>query len=215
MTLRRLFAEFIGTFFLALVVCMTTYSKVSADIQPIAIGLFLMGLIYANGFISGAVFNPAVTLALWLRGRLAPKEALAYSAVQIVAGVAAAALTMVLTSAKPIVQPIAAPPQYFALIPALLAEFIGTFALSLVILNVATSKTVEGNNFYGLAIGFTQAAMIYTFSGVSGGFFNPAIAAGLSAIQLINYQNIWIYLIAAPIGAALSAYSFKFLSAED
>ena len=215
MTLRRLFAEFIGTFFLALVVCMTTYSKVSADIQPIAIGLFLMGLIYANGFMSGAVFNPAVTLALWLRGRLTPKEALAYSAVQIIAGVAAAAVTIVLTSAKPIVQPIAAPPQYFALIPALLAEFIGTFALSLVILNVATSKTLEGNNFYGLAIGTTVIGLIYTFGSVSGSVFNPAVAVGLAVAQIGNWGNLWIYLVANFGGAALAALSYRFVNKDE
>ena len=215
MTLRRLFAEFIGAFFLSLVVCMTTYAKVSADIQPIAIGLFLIGLIYANGFVSGAVFNPAVTLALLLRGRLTPKESLAYGAVQIIAGVAAAALTMVLTSAKPLVQPLVAPPQYFALLPALLAEFIGTFTLSLVILNVATSKTIEGNNFYGLAIGTTVTGLIYTFSNVSGSVFNPAVMVAMDVAQIGNWANLWIYLVGDFGGAALAALAYRFVNKEE
>lgn len=215
MTLRRLFAEFIGTFFLTLVVCMTTYAKVSADIQPIAIGLFLTGLIYANGFMSGAVFNPAVTLALFLRGRLTPKESLSYVAVQMIASVAAAVFTMVLTSAKPIVQPIAAPPQYFALMPALFAEFIGTFALSLVILNVATSKTIEGNSFYGLAIGTTVTGLIYTFSNVSGSVFNPAIAVALDVAQIGNWASLWIYLVGNFGGAALAALAYRFVNKDE
>jgi aquaporin Z len=215
MTLRRLSAEFIGTFFLVLVICMTTYAKVSADIQPLAIGLLLMGMIYANGFMSGAVFNPAVTLALWLRGRLSPKEALAYAAVQIVAAAAAAAFTMALTSAKPIVQPLVAPPQYFALIPALLAEIIGTFAMCWVILTVATSKTIEGNTFYGLAIGTTVTGLIYTFGSVSGSVFNPAVALAVDIAQIGNWSNLWIYLVSNFGGAALAALAYRFINKDE
>ncbi len=215
MTLRRLTAEFIGTFSLVLVICMTTYAKVSADLQPLAIGLFLTGLIYANGYMSGAVFNPAVTLALWLRGRLTLKEALAYTGVQMLAGVAAAAFTIALTSAKPIVQPIAAPPQYFAVIPAILAEAMGTFLLCWVILNVATSKTIEGNNFYGLAIGTTVTGLIYTFGSVSGSVINPAVAVALCAAQISNWSNLALLVVSAFGGAALAALAYRFINRDE
>jgi aquaporin Z len=215
MNLRRLSAEFIGTFFLVLAICMTTYAKVSADIQPLAIGLMLIGLIYANGYISAAMFNPAVTFAFWLRGRIATKDALAYAVVQFIAGIAAAGLTIGLTSAKAITYPIATPPQYFAVIPALLAEITGTFILGWVILNVATSKTIEGNSFYGLAIGTTVVGLIYTFGSVSGSVLNPAVAIGLSIAQISNWANLWIYLVGSFGGAALAALAYRFINREE
>jgi aquaporin Z len=215
MTLRRLTAEFIGTFSLILIICMTTYAKVSADLQPLAIGLFLMGTIYTHGYMSGAVFNPAVTLALWLRGRLTPKESLAYIGVQMLAAVAAAAFTIALTIAKPIVQPIAPPPQYFAFIPTILAETMGTFLLCWVILNVATSKTIEGNNFYGLAIGTTVTGLIYTFGSVSNGVFNPAVALALCITQINNWGNLGLYVVSAFVGAALAALAYRFVNREE
>jgi aquaporin Z len=215
MNLRRLSAEFIGTFFLVLVVCMSTYSKVSADLQPVAIGLMLIGLIYANGYISAAMFNPAVTLAFWLRGRIETKDALAYAVVQFVAGIAAASLTLALTMAKPIVQPIAAPPQYFALIPAILSEVVGTFLMCWVILNVATSKTIEGNSFYGLAIGSTVAGLIYTLGSVSGSVFNPAVAVSLGVAQISNWSNLWIYFVGSFGGAAVAALAYRFINRDE
>jgi aquaporin Z len=215
MNLRRLSAEFIGTFFLVLVVCMSTYSKVSADLQPIAIGLMLIGLIYANGYMSAAIFNPAVTLAFWLRGRIETKDALAYVVVQFIAGIAAASLTLALTMAKPIVQPIAAPPQYFALIPAILAEVVGTFLMCWVILNVATSKTIEGNSFYGLAIGSTVAGLIYTLGSVSGSVFNPAVAIALDVAHIGNWANLWIYLVGSFGGAAVAALAYRFINRDE
>jgi aquaporin Z len=215
MNLRRLSAEFIGTFFLVLVVCMSTYSKVSADLQPLAIGLMLIGLIYANGYMSAAMFNPAVTLAFWLRGRIETKDALAYIIVQFVAGVAAASLTLALTMAKPIVQPIAPSPQYFALIPAILSEIVGTFLMCWVILNVATSKTIEGNSFYGLAIGSTVAGLIYTLGSVSGSVFNPAVAVALDVAHIGNWSNLWIYLVGSFGGAAVAALAYRFINRDE
>jgi aquaporin Z len=215
MNLRRLSAEFIGTFFLVLTICMTTYAKVSADLQPLAIGLMLIGLIYAHGYLSAALFNPAVTLAFWLRGRIETKDALAYIVVQFVAAIAAASLTIGLTIAKPIMQPIAPTPQYFALIPAILAEITGAFLLSWVILNVATSKTLEGNSFYGLAIGCTVSGLIYTFGSVSGSVFNPAVAVALCVSNIANWANLWIYLVGSFAGAALAALTFRFINREE
>jgi aquaporin Z len=215
MNLRRLSAEFIGTFFLVLVISMTTYAKVSADLQPVAIGLMLIGLIYANGYLSAAMFNPAVTLAFWLRGRIETKDALAYVVVQFIASIAAAGLTIVLTSAKPILQPIAAPPQYFAVIPAIVAEIVGTFLLCWVILNVATSKTIEGNSFYGLAIGTTVAGLIYTLGSVSGSVFNPAVAVALGIAQISNWANLWLYFVGNFGGATLAALAYRFINKDE
>ena len=183
--------------------------------QPLAIGLVLAGLIYGSGYISGAIFNPAVTLAVFLRGRLTLKEASTYIGAQFLGGIAAALVTIVLTSAKPIVFPIEPPPQYFGIMPAVLAEIIGAFALVWVVLNVATSKTTEGNNYYGLAIGFTVTGLIYTLGSVSGSVFNPAVCVASNIVQLENWVNIWIYLVGGFGGAALAAIVYKYVNPEE
>jgi aquaporin Z len=99
--------------------------------------------------------------------------------------------------------------------PALLAEFIGTFALAYVVLNVATSKNTAGNSNYGLAIGFTVTAMAYAFGGISGGVFNPAVAVGINIMHLGKASNIWIHIVGNFAGGALAAMTFRFLNPDD
>src|SRR5206468_7335139 len=79
---------------------------------------------------------------------------------------------------------------------ALLAEFLFTFALCYVVLNVATSRGTEGNSNYGLAIGFTVLAGAYAVGPISGGAFNPAVAVGVTIMGLSSWAHIWIYLVA-------------------
>jgi aquaporin Z len=215
MSFRRYIAEFIGTFFLLLTISMVGYGKVSADLQPLAVGTVLIAMIYACGHISGAHFNPAVTLAFLLRGKIDVKNAGFYTLAQLLGGVAAALLAGILVSAKPPTMPVVLAPQYFSLIPTLLAELVGTFALVWVILNVATAKTLEGNSFYGIAIGLTVTALAYTLGSVSGGVFNPAVAIATCTIQFGVWSNLWIYLVAEIIGAVLAAIVFKYVNLED
>ncbi len=96
-------------------------------------------------------------------------------------------------------------------VPALLAEFLFTFALVYVVLNVATAKGTSGNSFYGLAIGFTVLVGAFSVGNISGGAFNPAVAAGISVLGLSSWANIWIYLVADFAGAAVAAGAFKAL----
>jgi aquaporin Z len=215
MSYRRYITEFIGTFFLLLTICMVAYSKVSADLQPLAVGTMLIALIYAGGHISQAHFNPAVTLAFLLRGKIDLKNAGFYIGAQVLGGSAAALLSGVLITAKPPTMPIVLPPQYFSMIPALLAELVGTFALVWVILNVATAKALEGNSFYGIAIGFCVTGLIYTLGSVSGSVFNPAVAVATCFAQLNSWNNLWIYLIGNFVGAALAAIVFKYVNQEE
>ncbi len=215
MSFKRYIAEFIGTFFLLLTICMVAYSKVSADLQPMAVGAILIAMIYAAGHISGAHFNPAVTLAFLLRGRIDIKNASFYIVAQILGGIAAAFLTGVLISAKPPTTPIILPPQYFSMIPALMSEIVGTFALVWVILNVATTKALEGNSFYGIAIGLTVTGLIYTLGSVSGSVFNPAVAIATCIVQFSSWGNLWIYFVGNLVGAALAAIVFKFVSQDE
>ena len=215
MSLKKYIVEFIGTFFLVLTVCMTSYSKVSADLQPLAVGSMLMVLIYSMGYLSGAQFNPAISLAIYLRGRINLKEMGFYWIAQILGAVAAAMITAVLISAKPPVGLIASTPQFFSMIPALIAEVLGSFALTWVILTVATSKALDGNNFYGLAIGFTVTALMYTLGSVSGSAFNPVVAIASCIAHLSTWNNLWIYMVGGLGGAVLGTIAFKYISGDE
>ena len=215
MSLKKYIVEFIGTFFLVLTICMTSYSKVSADLQPLAVGSMLMVLIYSMGYLSGAQFNPAISLAIYLRGRINLKEMGFYWIAQILGAVAAAMMTAVLISAKPPVGLIASTPQFFSMIPALIAEVLGSFALTWVILTVATSKALDGNNFYGLAIGFTVTALMYTLGSVSGSAFNPVVAIASCIAHLSTWNNLWIYMVGGLGGAVLATMAFKYISGDE
>jgi aquaporin Z len=93
----------------------------------------------------------------------------------------------------------------------LVVEFLFTFALAWVVLHVATARGTEGNSFYGLAIGFTVVAGALAVGGISGGAFNPAIAVGGMVTGLFEWSNIWIYLLADFLGAAVAAWTFLFV----
>jgi aquaporin Z len=93
----------------------------------------------------------------------------------------------------------------------LISEFLFTFTLAWVVLNVATARGTLGNSFYGLAIGFTVVAGAVAVGGISGGAFNPAIAVGAMVTGLLQWSNIWIYLLAEFLGGAVAAYVFLFV----
>jgi aquaporin Z len=97
------------------------------------------------------------------------------------------------------------------LVPALLAEFLFTFALVYVVLNVATAKGTEGNSFYGFAIGFTVLVGAYAVGSISGGAFNPAVALGGSIMNIFAWGNIWVYVVANLLGGAAAAVAFRYL----
>jgi len=213
--MRKYLVEFIGTFFLVLTVCMTVLGG-AGSFAPIAIGSMLMVMIFAGGHISGGHYNPAVTLGVFLRGKMPAVDVLPYMVSQLVAGALAplVALPMLTAVGAPEFVDMAAPGR-LNVVPSLMAEFLGTFALVYVVLNAATAKGTEGNSFYGLAIGFTVLACAYALGGVSGGAFNPAVATGISVAEIKSFSDIWIYL-AANLGAgALAALVFKFVNGPD
>src|SRR5436190_19913310 len=200
MGLRKYITEFIGTFFLVLTIGMVVIGG-KGDFAPIAIGSILMTMVFAGAHLSGAHYNPAVTLAVLLRGRMGLSEAIGYWAVQIIGGIVAAyAVSYLLAGSLP--EPGAIRQDS---IRALVAEVIGTFALAYVVLNVATAKGTVGNMFYGLAIGFTVLAMALTLGKFSGGAFNPAVAVGLCIQKAMCWQQIWMYFVGALGGGALAA----------
>jgi aquaporin Z len=207
--MNKYLVEFIGTFFLVFTVGMCVIKPDAGNFAPIAIGSVLMVMIYAGGHISGGHYNPAVTLAVWLRGKCATADVPGYIASQVVAGVVAAVIVLYLKGNVEVTA------GDLKVGPSLVAEFLGTFALCWVVLNTATSKDTAGNSNYGLAIGFTVLVMAFAVGGISGGAFNPAVAVGVTVMHLVKGANLWIHLVADFAGGAAAAFAFKALSTAD
>lgn len=201
--MKNLLVECIGTFFLVLVIGLTVIAPGAGNLAPLAIGAILMALVYAGGHISGAHYNPAVTLAVWLRGKCETKDVLGYMGAQVAGAVLAALLVGMLKRGSEIE---ALRPDHW---PALLVELVFTFALAYVVLNVATVKKTAGNAYFGLAIGFTVMAGAYAAGNISGGVFNPAVAVGLMVMGLSSPGTLWLYLVANFAGGALAALAFR------
>jgi len=200
--MKNYIIEFIGTFFLVLTIGLTG--------DPIAIGTMLMVMVYMGGHISGAHYNPAVSIAMIIRGLLSVKEAINYILSQLAGAILAALLVNWLGGAVMEV----APSNSASVLQILVVEAIFTFALVLVILNVATNPKTEGNSYYGLAIGFTVMAAAFVGGGISGGVYNPAVGTGPILVDAImgdgnTLSNLWYYLVGPIAGAVLATYIYK------
>jgi aquaporin Z len=108
-----------------------------------------------------------------------------------------------------------APPPAYVLAQLVFAEFIFTFALAYVVLNVATAKATAGNSFYGLAIGFTVMVGAFAVGPISGGAFNPAVATGCFSLGLIPAGHWLAYSASELCAGAFAAFVFKVLNPED
>lgn len=203
---RKLVVEFIGTFFLVFTVC--TAVRYADGLAPLAIGAVLMVMVFAGGHISGAHYNPAVSTAVLVRGKLASNEWGPYVAAQLLGALVAAALARVVAGGG-----------HHGAMPGvgrqLIAEFLFTFALAYVVLNVATARGTDGNSFYGLAIGFTVAAGAFAVGPVSGGAFNPAVAFGAMVDGILPWSHIWIYLLANLLGGAAAGFVFLYVQPAE
>jgi aquaporin Z len=210
--------EFIGTFFLVTVIGMVVIQPGAAPLgfAPLAIGTILAVMIFAGGHVSGGHYNPAVSLAVFLRGdkqTFSIGNMLFYWVVQLAAGFLAALLVTYLKGAMATAAgaQVEVPTVNVSaiLVPALIAEFLGTFALTYTVLNVATAKGTSGNSFYGWAIGFAVLASAYAFGSITGGAFNPAVAVGITQMGVTGWANIWVYLVAQLVAGAVAAFVFR------
>ncbi len=202
--MKKLFIEFFGTYFLVLIIGLSSGN-------PIAVGFGLMVLVYTGAHISGAHYNPAVTLALFLQKEISAFDSVKYVISQIV-GSTLAALSIYLMNTSMQVQPVLGDSVY----PIFFSEIIFTFLLVFVILNVATHPNLKGNSFYGLAIGLTVMTGIFSVGPISGAVFNPAVSLGPSIIDLITSEGVshyftWYYIVFPLIGSILAVLGFKFL----
>ena len=211
--MRNYLTEFIGTFFLVLTAALTLMN--GTPFAPLAIGSALMVMVYMGGHISGAHYNPAVSLAVLLRGRITLAEFLAYTGSQI-AGATVAALVAYAVVGRTIAP---SPADGVTLTGALVVELLFTFALALVVLNSAVAAKTQGNSFYGLAIGFTIVVAAFAGGPLSGGAFNPALAIGMilvdSGVGDGNAAALWIYLVGPLAGGAVAAFVFGIQEREE
>ncbi len=209
--MNKYLTEFIGTFFLVFTIGCNVLGGNS--VAPLAIGAVLMVMVYAGGHISGAHYNPAVTLAVTLRGKCTPSDAVPYVIGQLLGAACATVAVRLLFSHK--AEVFATMDLSGKIAPVFLAELLCTFALAWVVLNVATSKDTAGNSNYGLAIGFTVAACAFSVGSISGGAFNPAVALGAAMLGILKFADIWVHIAANLAGGALAAVAFKALSTAD
>lgn len=161
--MKKLLVEFTGTFFLVLVVALSG--------NPVAIGLILAAMVYMGGYISGAHYNPAVTLGLWVSKKISGNDAIRYIASQLFGGIAASAVYTYIK--KGFFLP--APGPQVSWMTAFVVEALFTFALVSVVHHVAATEKTKGNEYYGLAIGMTLLAAATAGGPISGGAFNPAV----------------------------------------
>tara|TARA_B100000965_G_scaffold89662_1_gene72842 strand:+ start:50727 stop:51356 length:630 start_codon:yes stop_codon:yes gene_type:complete len=198
----KLIAEFIGTFFLALTICTAAVHGSAGQLAPFAIASTLMVMIYSVGHISGAHFNPAVTIAIWLRGACDKDEVSPYIATQIFAGAIAAIISQNIADTS-------VTALQMETTHAVGAEFLYTFALVYVILNVATSEATEGNGYFGASIAFVVLAGALTVGDISGGSFNPAVTGALYVSGAIEATDLWIHLVPQISAGLLAVQAFK------
>jgi aquaporin Z len=222
--MKNLLTEFAGTFFLVLTISLAV---AGGTVMPaIPIGLALMVCVYMGGHISGAHYNPAVTLAVYLRGKLPARDVGPYMIAQVVGGLAAAGVGYYISGQAIGIAPpatvnvrgteVAVP---ITVVGALLVEFLFTFLLALVVLHAATNPKTAGNSYYGAAIGLTVAAAAASGGAFSGGAFNPAVGIGLVVTKAVfgggSLIPVWLYLVGPLLGGAAAAEFFKAQLSED
>ena len=201
--MKKYLTEFIGTLFLVLIIGLTQ--------NPLAIGFGLTVLVYMGAHISGAHYNPVVSLAMFINKEIRGVDFFKYITAQILGATFAAYLVFTLSSNMTI-----QPSLEDSIYQIILAEVLFTYLLVLVILNVACHPRLKDNSFYGLAIGLTVMAGAYSVGGLSGGVFNPAVSIGPSIIDLISGYGVsqyftWYYIVAPIIGSLIAVLHFNFI----
>ncbi len=198
---NKLKMEFIGTFFLVLVVAITG--------NPLAIGAVLIALVYMGGYISGAHYNPAVTLALWMAKKIPGRDVFKYIGIQMIAGLVAAFVFHTIAGFKFLPGPVFEA-SYAA---AFLVEVLFTFLLCSVILHVAATEKTKNNQYYGAAIGFTLMAIAFVGGPISGGAYNPAVGVSPLLYDFMNFGphiiNIGLYLLGPTIGGLFAGMFYQ------
>jgi len=211
--MRKLAAEFLGTFALvfcgtgAIVIDQETHGGVTHAGIAITFGLIVMCMIYALGSISGAHLNPAVSVAFTVARKFPLQQLLPYIVSQMAGAVAASLVLKLLFPTNALLGatlPAGSAMQSFIL------EFLLTFFLMLVIIHVATGSKEQGM-FAGLAIGSVVLLEAMFAGPICGASMNPARSFA-PAVVSGHLENLWVYLVATPIGAVTAIPVWRYLS---
>lgn len=205
--MNKYLTELIGSFFIVLTMGLTVTA--GSSLAPLAIGSVLMVMVYMGYHISGAHFNPAVSLAVLMRGRISTPEAIKYMVFQIVGAILGGFLTVWLAD-----EPLTITPGIgISSSQALIVEILFTFALALVYLQTAYNDATAGNSYYGLAIGFTVFVGTAAGIAISGGAFNPAVGLGSAIADAVtggsSIEHIWLYVVGPLAGGALANIVYR------
>lgn len=214
--IRKSISELLGTFALvfcgtgAIVIDKETGGGVSHIGVAITFGLIVMAMIYALGEISGAHLNPAVSIAFTLAGRL-PVKALGYYIASQIIGAFLASITLKLLFPSNVLLGTTLPAG--AALQSFVLEFILTYFLMLVIINVATGSKEQGL-FAGIAIGSVILLEAMFAGPICGASMNPARSLA-PAVVSGHTETLWVYLVAPVAGAALAIPTWKYLNAKN
>ena len=220
--MKKYLAEMVGTMVLVLMGCgSAVFFGCSAPAEVLAVafafGLSVVGMAYCIGGISGCHINPAITLGVWLSGRMSGKDALGYMAFQVVVAIIGAALIFALTSTGGFGATTATGANSFGvgeMFQAFLAEVIFTFVFVLVVLGATDSEKGAGN-FAGLAIGLTLVLVHIVCIPITGTSVNPARSIGPALFEGgLALKQLWVFILAPMVGAAFAAGTWRCLSTE-
>jgi aquaporin Z len=203
---RKLVVEFIGTLIFVFAIGEALVN--AGPFAPLAIGAALMVMVFAGGHISGGHFNPAVSTAAMVRGKLPSAEFVPYIVAQALGAIVAALIFLGIEDSVDA-------GAFAGSGTMIVVEFLFTFALCWVVLHTATAVGTEGNSFYGLAIGFTVLVGAYAVGALSGGAFNPAVALGASIMGFFAWSDIWVYLLANFAGGIAAAWVFLYVNPAE
>jgi MIP family channel proteins len=215
--LRRAAAEGLGVFALVFAGCgaIVAEAQYPGSLGAVGIalvfGLIVMAMVYATGHLSGAHLNPAVTLAFTLSRHFPRAEAAAYLAAQLLGALAAAALLAVVWPSQPAALGATLPSVGAG--SAFVYEVVLTAFLMFVIMAVATDARAVGAAA-AIAIGATVGLDALFGGPVTGASMNPARSLG-PALVAGEMQDLWIYLLAPPLGAAAGALAYQLVRGED
>ena len=214
--MKKYVAEILGTYALvfcgtgAIIINQQTNGAITHVGVAITFGLIVMAMIYALGNISGAHLNPAVTIAFTLAKKFEVKQVAPYIMSQIIGALLA---SLVLKYLFPTNEFLGASLPSGTVLQSFILEFILTFFLMLVIINVATGSKEQGM-FAGLAIGSTVLLEAMFAGPICGASMNPARSLA-PAIVSGHTEHLWVYISATILGAALAIPTWKFLNQKD
>ena len=226
--MKKYFAEMIGTMVLVLMGCGSAVfagsvaGTVGAGVGTLgvalAFGLAVIAMAYTIGGISGCHINPAITLGVFLSGRMSGKDATMYMVFQVIGAILGSAILFALVSSGAHDGPTATGSNSFddgAGLQAFIAEAVFTFIFVLVVLGATDPKKGAGN-FAGLAIGLTLVLIHIVCIPITGTSVNPARSIGPAIFDGgTALRQLWLFIVAPFVGAALSAGAWKLLAAEE